>query len=209
MVALAGPLSADSRAVVKSTPDRLVDEAGQAKTDGNSALAYAPCAQAVDISPDNALARWQLGQVKVGDEWLSIEEAERRAAADPLQAKYLKRRDAANEKPAAQLQLARWCRSNKLDEEARFHFASFLASNPNNQEAMHALGMRWHNGQLMSLEDIKDSNQDASDVKEGIAAVAVTSFNLDPSVVEQERIAADVGHQRDPRGDRHDGDSVH
>lgn len=165
VVALAGPLSADSRAIVKTTPDRLVDEAGQAKTDGNSALAYALLREVVDISPENSLARWQLGQVKVGDEWLSIEEAERRAAADPLQAKYLKRRDAANEKPAAQLQLARWCRSNKLDEEARFHFASFLASNPNNQEAMHALGMRWHNGQLMSLEDIKDSNQDANDVK--------------------------------------------
>jgi hypothetical protein len=165
VVALAGPLSADSRAVVKSTPDRLVDEAGQAKTDGNSALAYALLREAVDISPESSLARWQLGQVKVGDEWLSIEEAERRAAADPLQAKYLKRRESANEKPAAQLQLARWCRSNKLDEEARFHFASFLASNPNNQEAIHALGMRWHNGQLMSLEDIKDSNQDANDVK--------------------------------------------
>ena len=76
------------RKSVLRTADQLIDEACRAKSGGQPAVAYALLHQVVRIAPDNSLARWQLGQVKVDNEWLSVEEAQRRAEADPRQAKY-------------------------------------------------------------------------------------------------------------------------
>src|SRR3954451_8813754 len=70
MAGFAQIAAADNRAVVLTTVERLIDEAGQAKADGNSAMAYALLREAVGVSPENSSARWQLGQLKVGSEWL-------------------------------------------------------------------------------------------------------------------------------------------
>src|SRR6476660_7902357 len=94
------------------TADQLIDEAGQAKSHGQPALAYSLLHQVVRIAPDNSLARWQLGQVKVDDEWLSVEEAQRRAEGDPRLAKYQERKETLGDLPKGQLALARWCRGN-------------------------------------------------------------------------------------------------
>ena len=40
--------------------------------------------EAVNAAPDYQPARWMLGQLRVGDEWLAVEEAQRRAAADRI-----------------------------------------------------------------------------------------------------------------------------
>src|SRR3954470_16274449 len=61
-----------------TTADQLLDEACRAKADGSPGVAYALLHQVVRIAPDNSLARWQLGQVNVDNEWLSIEESQRR-----------------------------------------------------------------------------------------------------------------------------------
>src|SRR5262249_20496044 len=82
---------ADSRDHGPTTAEQLIDQAGQAKADGQSALAYALLHRVVRIDPDNALARWQLGQVQVDREWVSVEEAQRRAETDPRQEKYRER----------------------------------------------------------------------------------------------------------------------
>src|SRR5262245_17527853 len=105
----AGFALADSRDRSPTTADQLIDQAGRAKADGQSALAYALLHQVVRIEPDNALARWQLGQVEVDREWVSVEEAQRRAEADPRQVKYRERKEAAGNSPQGQLSLARWC----------------------------------------------------------------------------------------------------
>src|SRR5688500_17613837 len=73
---------------VSETAQRLVDEAQQAKLAGDESRQCSLLRQAVGIAPDYALARWQLGQVKVDGEWLAVEEAQRRTAANPKQAQY-------------------------------------------------------------------------------------------------------------------------
>ena len=50
--------------------------------------------------------------------------------------------------------MARWCRKNDLNEEARFHWSSVLAVDPNNEEAHQAMDLRWSNGRLLSREEI-------------------------------------------------------
>ena len=78
----AGVGLAHDQEISLKTADQLIDEACRVKSDGRQAVAYALLHRVVRIAPDNSLARWQLGQVKVDHEWLSIEEAQRRAEAD-------------------------------------------------------------------------------------------------------------------------------
>ena len=159
---------ANGLAVVTSTVDRLINESGSAKSDGNMALAYALLHDVVRIAPDNSQARWQLGQVKVQGEWLTIEEAQRRAAADPRQTKYQEHKDEVSNNPDDQLALARWCRKNKLDDEARVHLASVLSVDPNNKTALRGIGKQWRDGQLVSAGEVKANRQQASSTKRSL-----------------------------------------
>src|SRR5688572_9421008 len=102
-----------------TTAERLVASARQAEIDGDTNACYRLLREAVRIAPEFQLARWQLGQMEVDGEWLAVEEAQRRAAADPKQAQYRELRAAHGETPEGQLALARWCRKNRLNDEAR------------------------------------------------------------------------------------------
>jgi hypothetical protein len=143
-----------------STVTRLIEEAGQARSEGDVRLANMLLRDAISIDPDNVKAHWQLGNVKVGEEWLSIEESQSRAAADPRQAKYRARKRAANDTPADELELARWCRRSDLDEEALVHWTRVLSANPDNREALRAVKLRWHDGQLMAPGDRRTARQE-------------------------------------------------
>ena len=142
-----------------TTAEQLVENARQAQLDGDHSRYFSLLREAVRIAPEYELARWQLGQLKIEDEWLAVEEAQRRAAADPRQAEYRQRRKAVGEDPQGQLELARWSRRNGLNEEARFHWASVLAIAPNHEEALRALGMRWHDGQLLTYSQIRTAKE--------------------------------------------------
>ncbi len=89
---------------VSQTAKQLVDSAHEAAIAGDSAR-ICPAAQAVRIEPDNPVARWELGQIQVDGRWLSVEEAQRQAAADPAQARYRELRAESGETPEGQLAL--------------------------------------------------------------------------------------------------------
>ncbi len=142
------------------TVNRLIESAQQAELDGDIARRFALLRQAVRIAPNYQLARSQLGQVQVDGEWMAVEEAQRRAAADPKQATYRRLRAENGETPQGQLALARWCRTNNLGEESRFHWASVLSVDPNHKEALRVLDVRWHDGRLLTRDQIKQAKQD-------------------------------------------------
>ena len=89
-------------------------------------------------------------------QWVAVEEAQRRASADPLQDEYRERRAAAGNRAQEQLALAKWARKKGLTDEALFHWARVLAADPKNAEALHALDLHWQNGRLMSRQQIAD-----------------------------------------------------
>ncbi len=161
-----GIASAHNQGVGRTTAEKLIDEAGGAKADGRTATAYALLHRVVRIEPDNSLARWQLGQVKINDEWLSVEEAQRRAEADPRLAKYQERKETLGESPQGQLALARWCRGIKLEDEAQFHWSSVLSVDSNNKEALRAAGVRWHDGELKTVAQIREARQASGEAKQ-------------------------------------------
>jgi hypothetical protein len=148
-----------------TTADRLLTYAAQAEVGGDVARKFALLREAVRINPDDERARWQLGQVQVDGEWLAIEEAQRRAAADPRQEDYRRLRDEYGDSPQGQLALARWCRSNQLEDESKTHWSSVLSIDPNHREALRVLKLHWHDGQLLGREQIKQARQDAIGTK--------------------------------------------
>ncbi len=163
---LAGLAIADKPDPSRTQADRLVDQAAAAKIGGNEARAFALLHEAVNTDPNDSLARWQLGQVKVDGQWLNIEESQRRAEADPREAKYRERRQALGESPQGQLLLARWCRSNKLDDEGLIHWANVLSTDPSNREALRAVGMRWYDGELKTPIQIQQEKKETSETKQ-------------------------------------------
>src|SRR5262245_38461367 len=105
---------------------RLLDQARQAEVGRDTARQISLVREAVRLAPDVNLARWQLGQMKVGAAWVPIEDAQRSAAANPKLAEYRQLRTQYGDGLDAQAALARWCGKNGLVEEARFHWATVL-----------------------------------------------------------------------------------
>jgi hypothetical protein len=154
-----------SRPKISDSAEQLVADAQAARLQGDTSQSFSLLRQAVDIEPEFALARWQLGQLKVDGEWLTVEEAQRREAANPKQAQYRELRNMLGETPQGQLELARWARKNGLGDESKFHWASVLAVDPTNEEALKVLNLRGHNGQLLTIEQIAKQKSDAREAK--------------------------------------------
>src|SRR4051812_37801603 len=145
--------------------DRLIAEAARAEISGDISKSSALLHDAIRIDPENQLARWQLGQVQVEKQWVAVEEAQHRAAADPLQLEYRQRRAAMGNNPPGQLALAKWCRKKNLTDEALFHWASVLAVDPKNDEVLHALDLHWHDGRLMTSDQLVDEKEQLRESK--------------------------------------------
>src|SRR5215213_7096747 len=146
----------------KTEADRLIAAATQAEIGGDIPEATASMQDAVRANPGNQLARWRTGQLRVDGQWTTVEEAQRRASADPRHAQYRELRMAASETAADQVALAKWCRKYRLNDEARFHWANVLKADPNDKEALRALDMRWYRGKLLSVSEIARSKNSPS-----------------------------------------------
>ena len=142
------------RPAAESTAGALVGIALRAEAAGQAEQRATFLSQARDQYPGYAPARWQSGFLKQGRKWLTVEAAQRAAAEDKKLQEYQRLRGTLPNLPAAQLQLARWCEKNGLDVEARLHWSNLLEHQPQNVEAQERLGVRWHEGNLLPLEEI-------------------------------------------------------
>ncbi len=149
-----------------SSAERLVAEALQAEAAGEPARRDALIDEALRVKPDFDLARWSRGEVHSDGKWLPVEEAQQANATDPRRLEYLSLREAYGNQPAAQLELARWCRRNDLNEEARIHWANVLSFNPANEEALRALGADWFRGRLMTYAQIDRAKRELHDSRQ-------------------------------------------
>jgi Pretoxin HINT domain len=148
-----------------TSAERLVADALRAEITGDAARRAELLSKAINAAPDYAPARWQCGQVCDSGQWLPVDQAQQAAAADPKRAEYLRLRAAGGDTLGGQLALARWSRKNGLDDEARFHWASVLARDPNNDDAQHALGVRWFHGRLMTFAEIDTAKERAREFR--------------------------------------------
>ena len=155
-----------SNAAPPTEAQRLVAAAAQAEIAGDTVRHLTLLNDALQIDPENQAARWQLGQLEVDGNWLTAEELQRRAAADPLQTEYRELRSAAGANVADQLALARWCRKKQLTEEAELHWSAVLLFDRNNSDALKALDRRWKDGRLVSRKETDEEKQQRQATKD-------------------------------------------
>ena len=160
-VCAAAALPAEPAASVEpkvESPDP-VQAALVAEAAGNRELRRELLREAIKRAPDSSLAHWCAGEVRQDGRWLSLEEAQRQAAADPRLAEYRKLRDQHSGTPDGQLALAIWCRDHGLSAESRVHWMQVLMDQPENKEALKALGAQWYHGQLLTDAQIKEASR--------------------------------------------------
>jgi len=164
-LALSGSTASATDEAARQKSQQLLVAAAEADTAGDRARNLILLREALLADPDNELAHWQIGEVNVDGKWVSVEESQRRSAADPRCAEYRKLRSATAQNAPGQLELARWCRKNKLADEAKFHFATALSMDPKNEEALRGLDMRWVGGQLVARGEPKLQKQQLQEAR--------------------------------------------
>jgi hypothetical protein len=124
--------------------------------------------QALRVAPDFAPARWQAGQVRYGDQWLTIDAAVEKGTQDELLAQYRKMRSVYGNSPEGQLTLARWCQRHHLVAETAAHASQLLASRPNDPEVLKMLDLAWHKGQLITVTELAQRKEQDEKAKQAM-----------------------------------------
>jgi hypothetical protein len=141
----------------KAEASDLVQAALRAEASGDRQSRGELLREALKKSPGSPLAHWSAGQVRQGEKWASLDEAQRKAAADKRLAMYQKLREQQADAPEALHDLAVWCRGHGLPAESRVHWLQLLERQPEDAEALRALNARWYRGQLVTEAQFKQA----------------------------------------------------
>lgn len=159
LVGLASPAPAANKKKEEAA-NRLVQQALQQEiygTEGNRAkLLEAACQQAKDYPP----AMWHQGKVQINRKWVSIDRVPQLTQQNHLFQQYRKLRAETPDSVAGQFQLAQWCASKKLFDEARAHLTKVLELSPDHPQARALLGHRLVGGVWMTPQEIADAQAD-------------------------------------------------
>ncbi len=142
----------------------LVARALAAEADGDLDRRTAYLQEALDVDPDYAPLHWQLGEVRVGQKWLSVDTASQACTAAGTVTKYRELRDEAKATVEDQLRLAQWCDRHDLKVEQRAHLAKALDLSPTRKQAHAAvakLGLVRYQGRLMAPAEAETLKQQA------------------------------------------------
>lgn len=162
--------------------EHLVQEAVRADLAGQSEQRDAVLARAVGAAPDCALARWHSGQIRMNGQWLSLDDTRLDARAERVINEYRQLRDLHANSPKGHLLLARFCHRHGLKDRERLHWLAVLQAQPANKEAIRHLGLRPHQGRLLTAQQIQwlESQQqrwgDAKEKWEPVLAEARTAI---------------------------------
>ncbi len=111
-------------------------------------------------APQFAPAQWHSGYLRSGRTWATVEESQRRAAADKRLDDYSLQRATAGDSAGGQLAVANWCRAKGLVDQERLHLMKTLQFDPKNAEAARRLDVKWVGGQWLSAEEIAAQQED-------------------------------------------------
>ncbi len=159
-VAWAGPQREDLSPAVP-----LFEKALWAGAEGQATRRAELLREAVRLDPDFELARWHLGQVFFQGKWCSIESVGRLVSHDPRWQEYRDRVAASDDSPQAHAALARWCRDQRLESEAKWHWLQVLQADANHREALGSLGLKHFQGGLYTDEQITELQEHREQAK--------------------------------------------
>ncbi len=140
------------------TATRYVRQALEAELAGDTDMRSNLLRQALELSPDSPAAHWQLGQVRIGDRWVSVVDAtkERSDAGTVDQDRQM--RNSVPPDYLGQLQMARWCAANGLVEQERLHLLASLRQR-RTPEAIKRLGLVRYKNRLMFPAEVAERQQ--------------------------------------------------
>jgi hypothetical protein len=151
-------------------------EALSAEAEGDLERRAAYLSDALNAAPDYAPVHWQLGEVRVGDEWLPIRAASRAMNNEEKLSRYRAARDVAGETATEQIRLARWCAHQGLVHQEQLHLAKALEREPTNgqtREIKSRLGLVRYDGRLVPMAEAE-----ALDKETRQAAAAAESWKV-------------------------------
>ena len=117
-----------------------------------------------------APAHWHSGMIKIDGQWTTLPSAELKAKHDPLRESYREQRAKVDGSENSLAALARWCDRQGLPEQARAHWFHVLLINSNNQDALSALDLTWHDGSLLTSAEIAERDRQIEQVRQNRAA---------------------------------------
>jgi hypothetical protein len=119
--------SSSRRADRRANPelDAIVAAALQAELQGDDVKREELLIHALSKHPGHPEANWQLGKVKLRDEWVPIEQAQESAKSSPVLASFDRMRAKHAGSLPGELKLARWCKTYR-PETARMYYARLL-----------------------------------------------------------------------------------
>ncbi len=135
--------------------EKYVQQALTAELTGNDPQRAALLAEAIKAQPDFAAARWHSGQIRLGEKWVPLEVAEQQATKAGTITEYRRLREQVPATEAGHLAMARWCRRSELANQESMHWVAVIQLNPRNGEARNRLGLREHEGRLLTAEGIE------------------------------------------------------
>ncbi len=156
------------RATGHCAAEKLVRAALQDELAGGGQRRDELLLQALGEAPDYEPARWHARFVRLDDRWLSLVQVWRHTVAEGRLAKYRELREQCADLLADHVELARWCRKNRLGEEARAHWTRVLQLRPNHPEAIRSLGLRSYEGMLLTHDQIDQLKQQQQQVLKAV-----------------------------------------
>lgn len=138
----------------------------QAELAGNSESRELHLQAALDIEPDYAPAHWQLGKVRVGEEWLPVAKASAAISKTPRYSLYRAQRDELDGSVKKELALARWCEQEGMKDRAEYHYARVFynpkVAGDTANEMVKKLGLIAYGGQLRTRAEIDEMEREAA-----------------------------------------------
>jgi len=166
-------LSSDGNAATRVDKQRraeqLVQEALAHESLGLSEDRHRLLNEALDAAPEFAPANWHQGRVKIGQNWLSVEEAIETENQQKLRQSYERQRETAPDTVPGQLALADWCAAHCMVAQETAHLNRVIQLEPNHVEARNRLNQRQVNGRWVQQKDLWKGLQDRQLVQESVA----------------------------------------
>ena len=203
------PAIAGTRGREANPVSERVREALEAELRGAGADRAAALASAIEAAPDDAAARWLAGFVKQDGQWVPHEAVAKKAAADKVLAEYTKRRDRAGDTVAGQLELADWCRKNKLAEQEQAHLMAGLQLAPNHVAVRARLGHVRVGDVWLDEKEVREGRERAREAGKALAQYRPMLEEIRDSLAAS-KLRRDVAVKQlaeidDPSGDPGDG----
>ncbi|HUT95713.1 MAG TPA: polymorphic toxin-type HINT domain-containing protein [Thermoguttaceae bacterium] len=162
--------------------DAAVDEALRCEIRGADDQRNDSLRTVLERDPDCAPARWHSGYVQEDDRWVKFDASAKRSPEDASLAEYRRLRRESEKTVEGQLQLAGWCSTHKLPDQARAHLTEALRMDPNHAEARRRLGHRRVEGVWLSPEEIEQfraqADRVAEDLKEWVPKLKRIRYGL-------------------------------